>query len=1014
MSIIHEYLQHHKLYSEKYGSKTIVLMQVGSFYELYMTNTEGPNLKMIANTLNIICTKKDKSILEVSIKNPYMLGFPLVSTDKFISLLIQNSYTVVTIDQVSPPPNPQRKCTNIYSPSTYINTTPNVENNYAIYLYFEYESQKLSKKTQVGSLLCVGMSAIDVSTGTVLIDEAISTTIDTELAIDAASKFISNTTPREIFICINGQGKMSIEMIQDYLQIDSMRCKVKIFSKSYEKLSYQEEFLKQIYKNVASSMSMIETLDLENQNYARVSLVMLIDMIRNYSEKITENLSYPKVSSNSNTLILGNNAVYQLSVIEQNTHLAKSFNETEFSSLYDVVCDERTPMGKRYLRHCLQNPFVSEEKINEILSKVDIMTKNNLYKSYQELLGSVADIEKLKRKMLLNTLQPYELSDLLTTFDLIQKISSINPNFILDPTIQEELTNLNKFLSKTFIQDELRKNLLNDIKSNFFIKGFNSEIDTIMKKFNSSYDTLTELKNLFELILNLKTKTKSKSKSKIKSKLIQNDQKDMLSIQNTKTEGYYLVVSNTRYQQIKTIIKQLSATSADSDEDEESTGIDSEKLLQIKNFKFDTIVCKELKSQTKIFLADATNIESEDILEIYTELTTTVSKIYINTLSDILNKFGNLFDKLSSYITQIDYIQANASVGIKYGYVKPVIMKNSNTSTSTSSSYIDVENLRHPIVERIIDYTYVPHSMTIGKDLNGILIYGLNASGKSVLMKAIGLSIIMAQCGMYVPATRFEFSPYDSIYTRITGNDNIFKGQSSFTLEMTELNAILKRSTKNTLVIGDEVCRGTEHISGNAIVASTVITLAKIKSSFIFATHLHELVHLEQIKSLTNVKAYHLTVDFDPKHDALIYDRRLKEGSGDKVYGILVAKYIIQNPEFMEMTLNIKNELNQNFSSMISGKTSRYNSKLFVYKCQLCHTNDVSSNISPLQTHHINFQSNCDENDRVIGAEHIQKNSLSNLIVICESCHQKVHQNKIQIDSYEMTSKGKKIKIKIK
>ena len=175
-----------------------------------------------------------------------------------------------------------------------------------------------------------------------------------------------------------------------------------------------------------------------------------------------------------------------------------------------------------------------------------------------------------------------------------------------------------------------------------------------------------------------------------------------------------------------------------------------------------------------------------------------------------------------------------------------------------------------------------------------------------------------------------------------------------------------------------------------------------------------EPVHLEKIKALTNVKAYHLTVDFDPKSDSLIYDRRLKEGSGDKVYGILVAKYIIQNPEFMDLALSIKNELNQNFSSMISGKTSRYNSKLFVYKCELCQKNDVQSEISSLQTHHINFQSNCDEEGRVKGSEHVLKNSLSNLIVICESCHQKVHRGEIGLEQCEMTSKGKKIKIKTK
>jgi len=496
----------------------------------------------------------------------------------------------------------------------------------------------------------------------------------------------------------------------------------------------------------------------------------------------------------------------------------------------------------------------------------------------------------------------------------------------------------------------------------------------------------------------------------------------MISINNTKSEGYYLVISNTRYQQIKTIIKQISSTTEDSEEENSEEEVSeeevvvktkhSDKISQIKAFNFDKIVCKELKSQTKIFLADSTvkkglSETSEDLLEIYTELTQTVSKVYLETLTYITNKFGDLFDKLSSYVTNIDYIQSNASTAIKYAYVKPTI-------TNDATSYVEVRNLRHPIVERIIDYAYVPHSITLGREQNGILIYGLNASGKSVLMKAIGLSVIMAQCGMYVPATHFEFTPYDSIYTRITGNDNIFKGQSSFTLEMTELNAILKRSTNRTLVIGDEVCRGTEHISGNAIVASTVITLASVKATFIFATHLHELVHLEKIKALSNVKAYHLTVDFDPKSDSLIYDRRLKEGSGDKVYGILVAKYIIQNPEFMDLALSIKNELNQNFSSMISGKTSRYNSKLFVYKCELCQKNDVQSEISSLQTHHINFQSNCDEEGRVKGSEHIQKNSLSNLIVICESCHQKVHRGEIALEPCEMTSKGKKIKIKTK
>jgi DNA mismatch repair protein MutS len=265
----------------------------------------------------------------------------------------------------------------------------------------------------------------------------------------------------------------------------------------------------------------------------------------------------------------------------------------------------------------------------------------------------------------------------------------------------------------------------------------------------------------------------------------------------------------------------------------------------------------------------------------------------------------------------------------------------------------------------------------------------------------------MAQCGMYVPCTEFEFTIYNSVYTRITGNDNIFRGQSSFTLEMTELNSIIKRADKKTLVIGDEICRGTENISGNALVASTIIHLAKVKSSSIFATHLHELVQISKIRELKNVKAFHLSVDYDSKKDLLIYDRTLKEGSGDKIYGIIVAKYIIDNKQFMEDTLAIKNELTQDFSSMISGKKSRYNNDVYVYKCELCGKTDKDAEVSFLQTHHINYQKDCKDGFS-IDKPHIQMNSKANLAVICESCHNNIHKEDIKLEK-KVTSKGKKI-----
>jgi DNA mismatch repair protein MutS len=357
-------------------------------------------------------------------------------------------------------------------------------------------------------------------------------------------------------------------------------------------------------------------------------------------------------------------------------------------------------------------------------------------------------------------------------------------------------------------------------------------------------------------------------------------------------------------------------------------------------------------------------------------------------------------------IGYIDFMNSGAICVIKNKYTKPVIKENNE-----NISFFTATSLRHPIIERIIDYEYVPHDFNIGTpDLKGMLIFGINSSGKSSLMKSAGLSIVMAQAGLFVPATEYTFCPYHSLYTRITGNDNLFKGLSSFSLEMVELKAILKRATPNTLVIGDEVCRGTEHISGNAIVATTIINLAKSNSSFIFATHLHELAHMERIKQLEKVKPFHLSISYDPVKDEIVYDRKLKEGSGDNIYGITVARHIIHDKEFIDMAIEIKNELLETHNSMISGKTSRYNSDLLIYQCMVCGEKEKTGKTSSLETHHINFQKNC-ENGFVKGKSHIRKNDMSNLVVLCNTCHDNLHAEKFSISGVTMSSSGKKIKI---
>ena len=173
---------------------------------------------------------------------------------------------------------------------------------------------------------------------------------------------------------------------------------------------------------------------------------------------------------------------------------------------------------------------------------------------------------------------------------------------------------------------------------------------------------------------------------------------------------------------------------------------------------------------------------------------------------------------------------------------KPINTKNIYTMGCLSAYFIS-DKMRHPIVEYISkDYEYKPQSISLNG--NGILLYGINSSGKSTLMKSIGLNVILAQIGYYVAAESFELNPYKSLFTRISGNDNLHRGLSSFMVEMIELTSILKRNNQNTLMIGDEICRGTDLKSSEIIVTYMLQTLSEAKTSFITATHLHDLTNI--------------------------------------------------------------------------------------------------------------------------------------------------------------------------
>ena len=460
-----------------------------------------------------------------------------------------------------------------------------------------------------------------------------------------------------------------------------------------------------------------------------------------------------------------------------------------------------------------------------------------------------------------------------------------------------------------------------------------------------------------------------------------------IHIKRNDRDGYYLCLTRLRGKSLKKNISKLK-----------KIDITEDYSIDPNSLKY-----KELKDTTKIFFPDL-SAKSDKLVEYREEIIELVTDKYKKLLAIYYKKYQVVLKRISNFVAFTDFIKSCAKTAVLYGYCKPEI------DDEPEHGYIRATKIRHPISERIIqDVAYIPHDVCIGKGpddntTEGILLHGCNGSGKSLYMKAIGLSIIMAQCGMYVPAESFTYSPYTSLLCRITGNDNLFKGLSSFALEMTELRAILQRCGPKALIIGDEVCRGTEAVSGNAIVASTVIQLAKSGSSFIFATHLHKIARMERIKNLINVKPYYLSVDYDEDTDTLVFDRKLKQGSGPEVYGLTVASHIIHDKDFIKLAQEIKKEQLSEPNAILAKKTSPHNSNVYVDECALCGSKvNLYGN---LHTHHIIHQK-----DSVKGFvnKHIKENQEANLIILCRKCHKKVHKENISM-KYVRTSKGRKLR----
>ena len=356
--------------------------------------------------------------------------------------------------------------------------------------------------------------------------------------------------------------------------------------------------------------------------------------------------------------------------------------------------------------------------------------------------------------------------------------------------------------------------------------------------------------------------------------------------------------------------------------------------------------------------------------------------LWARTIQDFVVAGRDFHRRIEVLCAEIDVIWTISGIAKEWGWTNPVYVE-------SEDSWVQATGLRHPMIEQLLTQVpYVAQDISLAGDETGLLLYGMNASGKSSLMKAVGLCTVLAQTGFPVPAASFTLAPFTAIFTRILGNDNLWAGQSSFVVEMTEFRDVLRFADNRSLILGDELCSGTESLSATALVAAGVETLASRKAKFLFATHLHELGSL----GLGGVKVAHLAVHYDEATGSLVYDRTLKPGSGSALYGLEVCRALDMPTAFIERALQIR----QGLVGDQKAHVSPYSSESVVSRCEVCGSS------AGLETHHIQHQATFQGPTAALHAPH-------NLTTLCGVCHDDHHAGRLAIKGWEDTTEGRRL-----
>ena len=963
MALVNQYFEYTKQYKNEYGEKTIVLMQVGSFFEVYALrdlegNLSGSDIESFVRINEMIVATKSNSMVDD--KQVVMAGFGVNYLEKYATKLQSHGYTLVVYTQDVQGKNTTRSLSEIISPGTHFSNESSQTSNTTMSLRVE----------QLRERIIIGIATIDICTGGTTLFQTEVKSFHNPITYDEIEKQVSIHRPAECLIVTNLDEKSRKELV-DFVGLEKSKVHQLDCSKESVQNSEKQRYQLEAYTRFFPSLpeEVIHTAILRTHSIASQSLVLLLDFVHRHSPHLTTKLSPPTFEHETNQLILANHSLKQLNILDDGIDTGKLRSVSAF--LNNCV----TAMGRRRFAYELSHPITDPVRLSTSYETTEAALANDSWSRYRSGLDGHLDMDKWKRKLVMRKTTPKDISmlyqDLRNAMSVLETqeaqsasklwIDEIERRFVVERCMKIDDIGFDRLMSIP-------------IENLAFLTD-----DAIVDIYRETADNRRKLESIAELLSGI-VATQEKN----------GGTKKYVRIHDTAKSDPQLILTKRRRVLLEKKISAMEQSMVNGNYtsvNETSTefGID---LSAISfggcgaNKKEDCVNHPLIATTIRSLQAAGNRMVAE------------LQSRYQTHLFD-LHQLLDSYDKITQEIVRLDICQNKCYTAKKYNYCKP------NIISGEKKAFCSFTEIRHPLIEHLqTNEIYVTNDLSLGRETDGVLIYGTNAVGKTSFIKSVGIAIIMAQAGLYVPCASFTYSPYDAIFTRILGNDNIFKGLSTFAVEMSELRAILTGTNENSLVLGDELCSGTESDSALSIFTAGLETLHAQRSSFLFATHFHEVTKYDEVKTMERLRLAHMSIHYDESNGELVYDRKLKEGPGEAMYGLEVCKSLGLPSEFLMRAHELRIKYNDMTAAVLDEKGSHFNVRKLTGLCEVCKVERAS------EVHHLRPQVEANKDSNYIGSFH--KNHLANLANVCEKCHHKIHEQGLEY-LRQRTSSGWKL-----